>query len=94
MLIELPFGLHGRIFRSPMPFGSYDPDGAIYPAYKQQKITIIVVLADDEECLRKAKRNLLKLYAADGFHVIHLPIPDFGVPASKDAERTMLHCKT
>ena len=55
-----------------------------YPAYKQQNISVIVMLADDDECLQKAKCNLLGLYAADGFHVIHLPISDFSVPTSKD----------
>ena len=50
MLTELPFGQPGRIFRSPMPFGKYDPQGVIYNAYRKHDIAVIVLLAEDDEC--------------------------------------------
>jgi len=52
-LIELPFGLPGRIFRSPMPFGPYDLHGEVYDRFCEEQITVIVLLASDEECLRR-----------------------------------------
>lgn len=83
-LTELPFGLPGRIFRSPMPFGTYDPGGEALSAFKEKKVSVIVLLADDEECLSKAGRDLRTLYAKEGFQVLYLPVTDFSVP-SKDA---------
>ena len=80
MLTELPFGQPGRIFRSPMPFGKYDPQGVIYNAYRKHDIAVIVLLAEDDECKEKAQRDLRTLYTQDGFTVIHLPIVDFGIP--------------
>lgn len=76
---ELPFGLAGRIFRSPMPFGDFDPYGEALLEFKQKRISVIVLLSGDNECFRKTKRNLKDLYKQEGFQIIHLPIPDFGV---------------
>ena len=44
-LTELPFGLPGRIFRSPMPFGPYDPHGEVYDRFCEEQIAVIVLLA-------------------------------------------------
>jgi len=81
-LTELPFGLAGHIFRSPMPFSIYDPRGEVVREYIQKQVSVIVLLAEDEECLEKTGRNLRLLYEEEGFNVIHLPIPDFGVPSN------------
>ncbi|HSE58462.1 MAG TPA: protein-tyrosine phosphatase family protein [Nitrospiraceae bacterium] len=81
LFTELPFGLSGRIYRSAMPFGTYGPDGAIFEAYKQQGISLVVLLAEEHECLEKTKRSLKPLYQAEGWTVIHAPIQDFGVPS-------------
>ena len=83
-LTELPFGLAGHIFRSPMPFGTYDPWGEVVNEYMQKQVSVIVLLAEDEECLEKAGRNLRCLYEEKGFTVIHLPIRDFSVPSYSD----------
>ncbi len=48
-LTELPFGLPGRVFRSPMPFGLYDPHGEVYDQFREEQIAVIVLLASDEE---------------------------------------------
>ena len=79
-IIELPFGLPGRIFRSPMPYGPYDPQGTVLSRYRQEQIAGIVLLASDEECLRKAGRALRALYEQEGWQVLYLPIPDFVPP--------------
>jgi protein-tyrosine phosphatase len=89
-LTELPFQLPGRIFRSPMPFGGYDPEGKVLSEFKEKGISVIVLLSDDEECLRKTGRNLRTLYENEGFDVIYLPIPDFGVLSIEDLKQAVL----
>ncbi|MCS6286389.1 MAG: tyrosine-protein phosphatase [Nitrospira sp.] len=79
-MTELPFGQPGRILRSAMPFGKYDPEGVIYEAYRNHHVSVIVLLAEDHECKEKARRDLRALYTQDGFTVVHLPIVDFGIP--------------
>jgi len=88
-LTELPFSLPGRIFRSPMPFGDFDPDGKSFLAFKEEKVSVIVLLVDEEESLRKTGLNLKALYEGQGFQVIHLPIRDFSIPTKADLERVV-----
>src|SRR5262245_12260838 len=88
-LIQLPFGLPGRIFRSPMPFGPYDLHGEVYDRFCEEQIAVIVLLASDAECLQKTGCNLRALYLKEGFRVLYLPIPDFGVPATDDLEQAV-----
>ena len=80
-ITELPFGQLGRIFRSRMPFGKYDPEGLVYEAYRDNDISVIVLLAEDHECKEKARRDLRTLYTQDGFTVVHLPVVDYGIPS-------------
>jgi len=86
---ELPFGFPGRIFRSPMPFGSYDLHSEVYDRFCEEQIAVIVLLASDAECLHKTGCNLRALYLKAGFQVLYLPIPDFGVPTKDDLEQTV-----
>jgi len=88
-LTELPFGLQGHIFRSPMPFGKYDPEGEALHEFKRTNVSVIVLLASDEECLEKAGRNLQAFYREEGFEVIYLPIHDFGVPLIEHLENVI-----
>ena len=79
-LTELPFGLPGRIFRSAMPFSPYDPSGYGLETFRQQAISLIVLLAETDECYFVTREDLPALYRQAGFQVLHLPIPDGGVP--------------
>jgi protein-tyrosine phosphatase len=90
-LTELPFGFPGRVFRSPMPFGQYDPHGEVYDQFHEAQIAVIVLLASDEECLHKTGHNLRALYLKAGFQVLYLPIPDFSVPTKDDLEQVVQH---
>ena len=90
-LTELPFGFPGRVFRSPMPFGPYDLHGEVYDQFCEEQIAVIVLLASDEECLHKTGCNLRALYLKEGFQVLYLPIPDFGVPTKDDLEQAVQH---
>ena len=54
-LTELPLGVPGRIFRSPMPFGPSDLHGEAYDRLCEEQIAVIVLLASEEECLHKER---------------------------------------
>jgi len=69
---ELPLGTRGRVFRSAMPFGPYDPEGHGIEEYRAHRVSVIVLLASDQECREKAKRDLRSLYQQGGLQVIHL----------------------
>jgi protein-tyrosine phosphatase len=89
-----------------MPFGDYDKDGALFDELRKQDIAVVVVLAEDAEYLEQTQRNLLALYSTQGFQVIHLPIPNYGIPAhgpldialtktieyAKASQSTLIHC--
>jgi protein-tyrosine phosphatase len=96
-LIELPFGLPGRLFRSPMPFRAGDTQGEIFRQYQEWQVAVVVVLVDDEECLARTGRHLRKFYESNGMEVIHLPIPDFAVPSqaalSAAIQATLAHAQ-
>jgi protein-tyrosine phosphatase len=79
-LIELPYGLPGRIFRSPMPFRAGDTQGEIFRQYIELQVSVVVLLVDDAECLARSGKHLRLFYENNGLEVIHLPIPDFDVP--------------
>jgi len=82
-VIELPFGLPGRIFRSPMPFRPGDENGQLFRQYQEWQIEVVVLLADDAECLRRSGRHLRLYYEINGLRVIYLPIPDYDVPTQE-----------
>jgi len=96
-LTELPLGLPGRIFRSPMPYGDFDPEGRTLEAFQENHISVVVLLAEEQEILNRTGRDLKRLYLADGLEVLHLPIPDFDVPRKEELEKvlelTLSHAK-
>ena len=61
-LTELPFGLPGRLFRSPMPFGPYDLHGEVYDRFREEQITVVELPAAEDECLHKTGHNLRTFY--------------------------------
>ena len=79
-MTELPFPLKGKIYRSPMPFGTYDQDGVVLDEYFEKQISVIVSLASPGECEEKAHRDLYGLYREKGFDVVSLPVEDYSVP--------------
>jgi len=85
-LVELPYGLPGRIFRSPMPFTSPDPGKMLFKQYQGLGIEVVVLLVEDEQSLARSGCDLHQFYQDHGMEVIHLPIPDFQVPALESLE--------
>lgn len=96
-LIEFPFGLPGRIFGSPMPYGAYDREGEVLNELKDKSVSVVVLLAEDSECDENTNRNLPALYAENGLEILHLPIPNYGVTSVRAIEasvdETLAHAK-
>jgi protein-tyrosine phosphatase len=86
-LTHVLFGFQGQIYRSPMPFGSRDPEGAVIGDAARAGVKVIVVLASVEECERKARCDLHAIYEARDFRVVACPVPDYEAP--DDAPRFM-----
>lgn len=84
-LTPLPFGLPGQIYRSPMPFGAFDPGRSLLRAYHRAEIDTVVMLTAPGEDLERAGRDLKDVYTQEGMQVIHFPIVDFDVPADSRA---------
>jgi protein-tyrosine phosphatase len=76
----LPLGLPGKLYRSVMPFGDYDPEGTLIERYQSVGIDTVVVLVEQAEIVARTGRNLIEMYAELALDVEHLPIEDFGVP--------------
>lgn len=79
-LIELPFGLLGHVFGSPMPFGFRDRDGNLFDQFQAESVNVVVLLADHQEVWKNTGRDLSAIYKKNGMKVIYLPIPDYGTP--------------
>ncbi len=89
-LTELPLGLPGTLYRSPMPFGPYDRLNRIWAAYQAAGVSLVAVLVESQEYLVHARRDLPAFYRANGLDVVHHPIPDFGAPRDVDGFRAAL----
>lgn len=86
-MVELPFGLPGRIYRSPLPFSPYfDPQQDLLESFLAENVKVVVMLTPWVEAYELTGFDLRKLYQEEGFRVIEAPIIDFSVP-----ERGALH---
>ena len=83
----LPFDFPGKIFRSAMPFSSYDPEGNLLHAYQDHGISMVVMLAGENEAKKITGINLIEKYKQKGFEVTRFPIEDFGVPEISKVRR-------
>jgi len=84
MITEMPFGMPGKVFRSPMPFGKYDFGKAVWSDYLDNKICLVVILVEEGEFSVGAGMDLSKFYRSEGLEIIHYPIPDFQTPLNKE----------
>ena len=57
-ITELALGTPGRLFRSRMPFTENDPSGEIFTEYQREGVSVVVLLAEDEECQLRTGRDL------------------------------------
>ena len=86
---ELPYNLPGRVFRSAMPFSSFDPFGKLLERYLEEQVSVVVLLVSDENCWIHSARDLRSLYQDHWMTVLHLPIPDFGVPPIEELKQNV-----
>ena len=84
MLIELPYSLTGRIYRSPMPFSQCDRSN-VWTKFQEEKIDLVVVLVEQQEYLVFAGKDLPEFYRSQGLEVLHIPVPDLGIPADLES---------
>jgi protein-tyrosine phosphatase len=106
MLIELPYSFPGKIYRSPMPFSRYD-DSETWEAYQQNAVQLVVILTEKAEYLVYGGRDLPNFYESHGLEILHIPVPDFGIPpdlkaweagiakvtqAAKEGKNLAIHC--
>ncbi len=89
LLRELPYGLPGRVFSGPMPYGFYDREGETLREFKDNDVSVVVVLADDEECFEKTNRNLRDVYRQEGLLIVDLPTPNYGIPNRAALQRAI-----
>jgi protein-tyrosine phosphatase len=82
-ITELPFGLNGRLYRGAMPYSLFDPRGAVLDAAGRAGVDVVVLLAEAAECVAQTDRDLVALYEARGWTVIHAPIVDQSVPRAE-----------
>ena len=89
-----------------MPFGLYDPEGALLQELKAVDISAIVLLAEIEECKEKTGKDLLTVYREEGLAVFALPTPNYGIPSNgqladvlkqargraSDGHNVLIHC--
>jgi len=84
-LTELPYGLPGKVYRSPMPFSRlFDPTGSILDAYLDAGVEVVVMLTPQDEVLDETGLDLQKIYSEHGLQVIVAPVEDFSVPDDDD----------
>ncbi len=84
-LTEIPLGLAGKAYRSPMPFSSFDPFNVVWESYKENEINSVFVLSEPQEYLVHAQRDLPAFYRSEGMDAVHIPIPDFKAPPDMSA---------
>lgn len=106
MLIEMPFSYPGKIFRSPMPFSNFDRSD-VWSSFLDEGIDLVVVLTEKQEYLVYAQKDLPEYYRSQGLDVLHVPVPDFGIPddltgwdegikqtagAAREGNNVVIHC--
>lgn len=83
-LINIPYNLPGKLYRSPMPFSHFDPEKSIFDQYLEAGITTVVMLIEEGEDFYRAGRDLKALYKQHNLDVIQYPIADFDTPKDQN----------
>jgi protein-tyrosine phosphatase len=96
--VRIPLDVKGKLFVSPMPYGPYDAGNALLKIYKRNRVTFAIMLVTDTELEKKAKRDLLNIYAQNGIQPIRFPIADYTSPElhafSKTVDQVTGHLRT
>ena len=73
LITELPFGLPGRIYRSPMPFRLDEGREDLIEQFKTSRIDTVINLVPEDEAYRKTNRDLRTVYSEYGIKMILVP---------------------
>jgi len=88
-LTELPFGMPGKIYRSPMPFHPGDEYGGLLDQFRLTGIQAVVLLMPRPEYLQKAGRDLAELYRHAGMKIVDMPVQDFTIPEPVSMDKAL-----
>lgn len=88
-ITKLLFPLPGEVYRSAMPYSSYDPGGKLIQEFKRKHVSLVVMLTSDQEAQRFSGHDLRSIYASEGFEVYQLPISDFSAPEMDELEQAL-----
>lgn len=106
-VVELPYGLPGKIYRSPLPFSPlFDRRGELLDVWKDVGIDTVVMLNTTDEVALLTGEDLAEKYHSLGYKLIHAPVPDFHAPqdevfrpalvkalaASEAGQTVVIHC--
>ena len=80
-ITQVDFGLKGKVFRSPLPHGAYDPNDSVPDEWQAQAVGAVFSLIEDQEWLTKARHDLRPWMAEQGMQQFACPIMDFSTPA-------------
>ncbi|MEN6482623.1 MAG: dual specificity protein phosphatase family protein [Anaerolineaceae bacterium] len=75
-LIEIPFGLPGKIYRSPLPNGIHDIGGTTLLEFLIADIDTVLTLVEESEW----QQDLRQVYRQNHLKMIYLPIADYMPP--------------
>ncbi|MCD4752282.1 MAG: dual specificity protein phosphatase family protein [Anaerolineaceae bacterium] len=106
-ITNLSFALRGQVYRSPLPFGAFDPENHIFSQWKEAKIHQVISLVQPNEWQEKAWQDARPMIQDAGMSLLTYPIFDFGVPddmevfsdnvklaldAAKEGKNIVVHC--
>jgi protein-tyrosine phosphatase len=89
---KVPIGTLGNLYRSCMPFSrNYDPGRVVLANLLAEGVNVVVMLADDAECVDKSTHpELRQEYLRRGLTVLQVPVKDYAAPADAAAFRRAL----
>lgn len=90
-LTHMPFNLAGNIYRSPMPFATFDEQSSTLDEYLHADIQTVVMLTEPGEDVHYTQKDLKQVYNEKGMDVIHFPIVDFDTPDDLHELRDVLN---
>ena len=93
-LTIIPFDLPGKLFRSAMPFSSYDRNGDLIYDYRENKIDRVVLLTSSNECKMRTGIDLPHHYREEGFKLTQVPIEDFNAATKAELEKLVAEIVT
>jgi protein-tyrosine phosphatase len=62
-----------------MPFSNYDWEN-VWQSFLDEKIHLVILLTEQQEYLVYSGKDLPQFYRSNGLEVLHIPVPDFGIP--------------